>query len=79
MHAPLTELTNDDMDRIQEIFSEEITPKLRKLHARLGTLNCGFAGEQYKYWTIRFGSVGDDFHIVEFEYDEESAGLDLDL
>ena len=67
------------MDRIREIFTEEITPKLRKLHARLGTLNCDFAGEQYRYWTIRFESAGDDFHIVEFEYDEEGVGVDLDI
>jgi hypothetical protein len=44
----------------------------------LGTLSCEFAGEQYKHWTLRFRSVGSDFEIVEFEYDEDADNLDLD-
>ena len=43
------------------------------------TLNCEFAGEQYRNWNIRFKSVGSGFDIVEFEYDEEGCGIDLDL
>ena len=73
------ELSDDDVGYIREVFFEEIVPKLRNYHARLGTLNCEFAGEQYKYWNIQFKSVGSDFDIVAFEYDEEGSGLDMDL
>jgi hypothetical protein len=73
------ELTDDDIEHIREVFFEMIVPKLKNSHARLGTLNCEFAGEQYKCWNILFKSVGSDFDIVDFEYDEEGSGLDLDL
>ena len=56
-----------------------MVPKLVKLNARLGTLSCAFAGEDYENWTIEFKSIGDDFEIVSFQYDEEGASLDLDL
>ena len=73
------ELSDDDKGYIREIFFRDIVPKLRISHARLGTLNCEFAGKQYTNWNIRFKSIGSDFDIVEFEYDEEGSGLDLDL
>jgi len=73
------ELTDEDKSHIQHLFSEEIVPKLRKLGARLGTISCEFAGPQYANWMIQFRSRGDDFEIVEFEYDEMGAGIDLDL
>ncbi|MGD8983450.1 MAG: hypothetical protein PVI53_05470 [Desulfobacteraceae bacterium] len=73
------ELSDDDQAHIRTLFHEEVTPKLIKLGARLGTLSCEFAGKQFKNWMIQFKSVGDDLEIVEFEYDEDGAGLDLDV
>ena len=73
------ELSHEDQDRIRRIFHEEMVPKLLRLDARLGTIGCEFAGAEYKNWSIQFQSMGDDFEIVEFEYDEEGATLDLDI
>ncbi len=73
------ELTDEEKLEIQEIFSEEIVPKLKKLDARLGTISCEFAGPQYANWMIQFRSRGEEFEIVDFEYDEGAAGIDLDL
>jgi hypothetical protein len=75
---PFPVLTDEDHERIRAAFYEEVVPKLSRLDARLGTLSCEFAGEQYKHWTLRFRSVGSDFEIVEFEYDEDADSLDLD-
>ena len=76
---PLRELDDDDKARITEVFfEEEVSRKLKMLHARNGILNCSFAGEQYKNWNIHFRSSGSDFYIVEFEYDEDSAGMGPD-
>jgi hypothetical protein len=75
----IKELSDEDRELIGEVFHEEIVPKLKKSHARLGMLNCDFAGEQYKYWNIQFKSVGSRYDIVEFEYDEEGCALDLEL
>ena len=72
-------LTDEEKIEIQEIFSVEIVPKLKKLDARLGTISCEFAGPQYANWMIQFRSRGEAFDIVDFEYDEEAAGIDLDL
>ena len=79
LDAMKAELTDEEKIEIQEIFSEEIMPKLKKLDARLGTISCEFAGPQYANWMIQFRSRGEDFEIVDFEYDEEGAGIDLDL
>ena len=73
------ELSDEDKDIIRRVFHEEVVPKLLKLDARLGTISCEFAGEEYKNWSVQFKSVGDDFEIVDFEYDEEGEGIDLDL
>jgi hypothetical protein len=73
------ELTEEEKAEIQEIFFETIVPKLNKLGARLGTISCEFAGPQYAKWMIQFRSRGEAFEIVEFEYDETGAGIDLDL
>ena len=54
-------------------------PRLIRNGARMGNLNCEFAGERFKNWNVQFKSVGSDFEIVEFEYDEEGDGIDLDL
>ena len=74
-----TELSDEDRVHIRELFDVEMVPKLKNAHARLGVLNCDFAGEQYKHWNIQFKSVGSGFDIVEFEYDEEGCGIDLEL
>ena len=73
------ELDDDVKARITESFYNDISKKLEKLHARNGVINCGFAGEQYKNWNIRFKSVGSGFDIVDFEYDEDGTGMDFDL
>ena len=75
----IPELDEEDEDHIRAVFDDEVVPKLAKHSARLGTLSCGFAGKDYEHWTIEFRSMGDDFKIVSFEYDEEADGLDLDL
>jgi hypothetical protein len=73
------ELSDDDQAYIRRLFHEKVVPKLIKLGARLGVLSCEFAGEQFRDWAIRFKSVGNDLEIAEFEYDEDGAGIDLDV
>ena len=73
------ELDEDDRSLIRAVFEEAVVPKLRKHHARIGSLGCGFAGAAYRNWMLHFRSSGDDFEILELEYDEEGGGLDLDL
>jgi hypothetical protein len=73
------ELDDDDKVFITEIFFEEVIAKLKRIDARIGTLNCDFAGDQYKNWNIYFKSKGPGFEIVDFEYDEDSYGFSLDL
>ena len=75
----IPDLDEDDKIFLSELFQEEIVPKLNRLGARLGTINCGFAGEKYQKWNICFKSIGSGFTISDFEYDEEGASLDLDL
>ena len=73
------ELDEDEKADISVLFDERIVPKLRNLHARIGTVSCDFAGKEYGNWIIHFKTRGGDFEIVDFEYDEEACGLDLDL
>jgi hypothetical protein len=73
------ELEDEEKDHIRAIFFDDIAPKLTKLHARIGTISCEFAGEQYRKWIIRFNSRGSDFEILSFEYDEDAGSIDLDL
>ena len=73
------ELDEDHMDCIRQVFFKDIVPKLKRLDARRGNLNCEFAGRKYGYWNIVFESDGSGFDIVDFEYDEEGEGLDLEL
>ena len=75
----IQELTDDDREHIRKLFDDEVVPKLTKFGARTGNLSCEFAGKEYRNWMIQFISVGSDFEIVEFEYDEEGEGIDLDL
>ena len=72
-------LDDDAKMKITEIFHEEIAAKLLRLGARIGTVNCGFAGEEYSNWNIQFKSAGSDFFIDDFEYDEDGASINLDL
>ena len=73
------ELDDECRVHIRMVFDEKVVPKLKKLDARLGTIDCSFAGENYRNWVIQFKSVGSDFEIVDFEYDEDADSLDLDL
>lgn len=75
----LDELEDNDRAFISDLFFEQIVPKLNTLGARSGTVNCAFAGTRYKNWNILFHSMGSSFDIVEFEYDAEGTGMDLDL
>jgi hypothetical protein len=72
-------LTDEEKSEIQELFFEAIVPKLRKLDARLGNISCEFAGPRYSNWMIQFRSRGEEFEIVDFEWDEQGSGIDLDL
>jgi hypothetical protein len=72
-------LNDEDRIRIADLFQEEIVPRLERLNARIGTLNCGFAGEKYGNWNLRFKLSGSDFIITEFEYDMNGTSVDLDL
>lgn len=72
-------LTDEEKSDIRELFFEQMVPKLRKLDARLGTISCEFAGPQYSKWMIQFRSRGEEFEIVDFEWDEEGSGIDLDV
>jgi hypothetical protein len=73
------ELGDDDKSAIREAFMKHVVPKLARLNARNGVISCEFAAPEYKNWQVHFRSVGAEFDIVEFEYDEEGEGLDLDL
>ena len=75
----IPELNGNDKIQITELFEEIVMPKLIKLDARVGTINCGFAGEKYQNWNISFKSIGSDLIITEFEYDEEGFSVDFDL
>jgi len=79
LSAMKDKLTEEEKSEIQELFYEAIVPKLKKLDARLGTISCEFAGPRYENWMIQFRSRGEEFEIVDFEYDETGAGIDLDL
>ena len=72
------ELDDDNKAFITEIFFEEVVEKLKRMDARIGTLNCDFAGYQYKNWNIQFKSKGQGFEIVDFEYDEDSYSFSLE-
>lgn len=73
----IPELNEADKGYITEIFLEKVAPWLRKRNARIGVLNCDFAGKRFKNWNVRFRSVREDFEIVEFEYDEQGSDLGL--
>jgi hypothetical protein len=72
-------LSDEERGSITELFCDQIVPKLIRLQARNGVVGCDFAGPRYTHWQIHFRSRGDDFDIVDFEYDEQGCGFDLDL
>jgi len=76
---PVTELSEEERACIADQFYEEIVPKLKKMHARIGTLSCAFAGEAFETWMILFREAGEGFDIVDFEYDPDARSLNLDL
>jgi hypothetical protein len=71
------DLSEHDKIEIMTAFSEKVVPKLKKLQARIGTLNCAFAGPRYTSWVVHFRETRSDFEITGFEYDEDSRDLDL--
>jgi hypothetical protein len=73
-----SELDDEDKVYITEVFFEKIVTKLQRMDARIGTLNCDFAGKGYGNWNIHFKSRGPGFEIVDFEYDEDSFGFNLE-
>ena len=77
--SPLFKDELDDEDRINitEFFEEDIVPRLMMMHARNGTINCEFAGEEYKNWVIEFRSARSGLDIVNFEYDRDSRSFAL--
>ena len=77
-NIPKTDIDDEDKSLIREIFFNEITPKLMRMQARIGALNCDFAGEQYRNWNILFKATGSGFQIIDFEYDEDSRSFSLD-
>ena len=75
----LVELDDEAQEQIRTTFQDEVVPKLKRLDARQGMIACSFAGEKYRNWVVQFKSVGSDFEIVDFEYDEDADSIDLDL
>lgn len=74
---PKDTLHEDEVLHITEIFHEDIEPRLMRMAARAGNINCEFAGEQYRNWVIEFKSTRYGFEIVDFEYDENSRSFEL--
>jgi len=71
-------LSDEDLAIIRELFYEKVVPKLQKLHARLGNIDCSFAGAKYRNWVLSFHSVGSGFEVDDIEYDPEADVFDLD-
>jgi hypothetical protein len=79
MKDTVHELGEDDLFHIRQVFEEDMVPKLLRLQARMGTLSCRFAGGLYKNWVLHFKETASGFEILDFEYDEDAAEMDLDL
>ncbi len=67
--SSLPELSCEQKAHITEVFYETVEEKLKRMQARTGTLNCDFAGPEYRDWIVYFRSNRFGFEIVEFEYD----------
>lgn len=72
-------LEDHELIHIRQIFDEDVVPKLERLQARTGSLSCRFAGDPYKNWILHFKETASGFEILDFEYDEDAAEMDLDL
>ena len=75
--GPEQYLSDDDRMHILEVFEEDVAPRLRRMDARIGNLNCAFAGEKYGNWVVEFRTNRSGFEIVDFEYDEHSRMVKL--
>ncbi len=71
------ELDDEDKIHITEVFREDVAPQLMRMHARIGNINCEFAGKEYRNWVIEFKSSRFGFEIVDFVYDENSRSFHL--
>jgi hypothetical protein len=71
------ELSLKDETLLMEVFYEKVVPKLQKLQARNGIINCRFIGEHFRHWNIVFKTMGSEFKIVDFEFDENADGMSL--
>lgn len=79
MGSPLRELSAEDKEHIMLLFFDEMVPRLLRAGARIGALNCTFAGEAYRNWNLLFSSAGSTFQLDGFEYDETACEFSLDL
>ncbi len=75
----IQDLTDEDLALIRERFYEKVVPRLQRLDARQGNIDCSFAGEKYRNWVVTFRSAGSEFDMVDIEYDPEADAFDLDL
>ncbi len=71
------DLDDDDRIHITEVFHEDVVPRLMMMDARIGNINCDFAGDQYRNWVLEFRSARSGLKIVDFEYDEDSRSFNL--
>ncbi|MCJ7809525.1 MAG: hypothetical protein MUP26_04595 [Desulfobulbaceae bacterium] len=70
-------LSDEDRMHILQVFEEEVVPRLIRMDAKIGNLNCEFAGEKYRSWVIEFRTNRSGFEIVDFEYDEHSRQIQM--
>jgi len=70
-------LAEDDRMHILQVFDEDVVPRLMRMDARIGNLNCAFAGKEYRNWVVEFKTNRSGFEIVDFEYDETSRTIPL--
>ena len=74
---PEYHLSDEDRMHILQVFDEDVVPRLVRMDARVGNLNCTFAGEKYENWVVEFRTNRSGFEIVDFEYDEHSRPIHL--
>ena len=75
--GPEHHLSENDRMHILQVFEEDVVPRLRRMDAKIGNLNCDFAGDKYKNWVLEFKTNRSGFEIVDFEYDEHSRKVQL--
>ncbi len=69
------ELSDEQKAHITGVFYERIEDQLKRMQARTGTLNCDFAGPEYRDWILYFRSNRFGFEIVDFEYDTNTRSF----